>query len=112
MVFESLGPNGVGSCGGPSDFIVNQNPNLWIFWFKTFDLEFGIDNYECTIYDNLWQFTVGTYQNLMKEDYKHLKWKYNVWRVLILNKSFVQSSKSVKQIFLVSLQFTEFTHFA
>ena len=30
--------------GGPSDFIVNQSPNLWIFGFKTFDLDFGLDN--------------------------------------------------------------------
>ena len=30
--------------GGPSNFIVNQSPNLWIFGFKTFDLDFGLDN--------------------------------------------------------------------
>ena len=33
---------GVG--GGPSDFIVNQSPNLWNFRFQTFDLDFGLDN--------------------------------------------------------------------
>ena len=30
--------------GGPSDFIVNQSPNLWIFGLKTFDLDFSLDN--------------------------------------------------------------------
>ena len=29
--------------GGPSDFNVNQSPNLWIFGLKTFDLDFGLD---------------------------------------------------------------------
>ena len=36
--------------GGPSNFIVNQSPNLWIFGFKTFDFDFGLDNiinFEC-----------------------------------------------------------------
>ena len=34
--------------GGPSNFIVYQSPNLWIFGFKTFDLDFGLDNYTST----------------------------------------------------------------
>ena len=29
--------------GGPSDFSVNQSPNLWIFGFNTFDLDSGLD---------------------------------------------------------------------
>ena len=29
---------------GPSNFIVNQSPNVWIFGFKTSDLDFGLDN--------------------------------------------------------------------
>ena len=29
--------------GGPSNFIVNQSPNLCNFGFKTFDLDFGLD---------------------------------------------------------------------
>ena len=35
---------GGGWVGGPSNFIVNQSPNLWIIGFKTFDLDFGLDN--------------------------------------------------------------------
>ena len=28
--------------GGPNNFIVNQSPNLWIFGFKTFDLDTSV----------------------------------------------------------------------
>ena len=40
--------------GGPSNFIVNQSPNLWIFGFKTFDLDFGLDisSLVCVLYWN------------------------------------------------------------
>ena len=29
--------------GGPSNFIVNQSPNLWTQEFEYFDLDFGLD---------------------------------------------------------------------
>ena len=30
--------------GGPSNFIVNQSPNLWTQEFEYLDLDFGLDN--------------------------------------------------------------------
>ena len=34
----------VGGGGGPSNFNVNQSPNLWTQEFEYLDLDFGLDN--------------------------------------------------------------------